>query len=747
MNTFFTAAGLVLALAAAMTATGWAVANVAGVRRLRNLRFEAVLANSLTGTAVWILVFGWCSYLGYSVQEVRWPLAGTWLTLLALAFRSGAGGNGTDGTHETDGATLQLPGASSARRHGPVLLFAGAAGLASAFILWPLFDCAAAWPFSDALTYCAISSWLQEHGMRLGVIAVDADRPMQWFVAEYQQGCWRMGSTFFLAIVQGYTGLDALLAFPIVMAWGMLLNLAGIFLMARWTFRLNRWLAAGTCFAAAAALNPLHTSIQQGFQPQTFGTAYFSASLAFLARAARPTFWDRANALPLALVVTACVSVYSEMAPILALVGAAHVAHTLVLAWRSSRASGRSFARFCGWTLLGLLALGNVEWLRAIRAIQNAIGAHVGFPVPWQDSEYWGFALGQLHFNHRPGFEFKRTVLMVLASSFLLLGLRRVFRDRRAMVAGFALLVFAAMAAYFRFAARDPNTGEIGHHWSLYKLSKWAFPLLLAVQFAGLGILLRRFRWRPWLCIVPGIAVFAMSFGHHRQVVMWAGTTMRAVTGSAHPVEEWGRLNAELDRLGVDKVYLLRRDGDRVPDVLIPYAMCSRRFTNGWAGCDLELVRNADPTVPDPEAAVLMIGPPPLGPDGTRLPGNLTLLDRSRPHLFHVHGALPQKDAIAVAERPVTCSIWSSRAGLLRITADTLSERVRSLVVEGPDGEAATVFSMDERGYVAEASGVARIVFVFSVPAGRCRFQLKCADGHEVGLARLDLEIVEDSGR
>jgi hypothetical protein len=602
MQGFLLVIGCTFCLSIGMTATGWAIGELAHVRALRGRRLEAWIGRAFLGAGCWVLFFGLLSHLGASVRGCRAPLA--WMMLAGVVC-----------------ALLLNRSRWRIRRPGAiVIVFAIACQLSLLLANWPLVHCAAVWPFNDTLAYCSISHWLQDHGFG-SAVAIDPDLPATRFVNEFQVRHWRMGSTFLLALVQGYTGLDPLLAFPIVTGWGMLLNLGGIFLLARWGLRLNRWMAVGASVCAAAALNPLYTSIHQGFQPQLFGTAYLLAALSVLCRARRPAFWSPGNALFLAAITATLVSVYSEMTPILAIVALAYSC------WMLARSSDRRrWLPFAGWTVLFLALLGNLEWYRAACAVNTAVGVAVGYRISWSDFEYLGFALGQLHFHHRDPHVQSRLIVIVIAGMLLMLGMARAIRERRFVLPTIGLFVCIGMALWFRFGAVDPRTGEIGHHWSLFKVAKWAFPLLLVFQFAGLAILLRRWRLRPSLALLPALFALGMSYTYHREYNQWAGHAMRDLTGSANPTEDWRRLREELDRRGIATIYLEHPGCMRQVHVLMPNALYPRRFVNGWKGSELEEIRSTDGAVP-PRTAVLAIGPG----LGESLPGNVTLVNTLPP--------------------------------------------------------------------------------------------------------------------
>ena len=51
---------------------------------------------------------------------------------------------------------------------------------------------------------------------------------------------------------------------------------------------------------------------------------------------------------------------------------------------------------------------------------------------------------------------------------------------------------FGGLTAYFHWRGRDPWTGAVGHTWNQFKLCKWSFTLVAAVQGAGMYFFLSR---------------------------------------------------------------------------------------------------------------------------------------------------------------------------------------------------------------------------------------------------------------
>jgi hypothetical protein len=128
-----------------------------------------------------------------------------------------------------------------------------------------------------------------------------------------------------------------------------------------------------------------------------FGTAYLLFALALLSRLVAPADWVPRRGLVVGLVVAALLTVYSELLPVLGLVGAAYLAVCLFRGYRAGRLA--ALARLGAATAGALAVAGNVEWFRLLTGIRVQLHANPGFPIPWSVGEFWAFAMGGLPFR------------------------------------------------------------------------------------------------------------------------------------------------------------------------------------------------------------------------------------------------------------------------------------------------------------------------------------------------------------
>jgi hypothetical protein len=195
------------------------------------------------------------------------------------------------------------------------------------------------------------------------------------------------------------------------------------------------------------------------------------------------------------------------MIPIVVVLGGAFAIMGLRLALRSRRVA--VYVRFCGMALACFLLLGNIEVLRAARAIPAQLKAVAGGHVAWSTFEFWAAAMGLEVSSLRPSGESLRSqAAALLLSLAFVVGMVRVLRRRRARVLALAVGLLFLLAAYFHFVATNPWTGRTGHSWSLFKVIKWAYPLLVTVQFAGIHSVIRLRRGsRPIVGLASLLAV------------------------------------------------------------------------------------------------------------------------------------------------------------------------------------------------------------------------------------------------
>jgi hypothetical protein len=388
--------------------------------------------------------------------------------------------------------------------------------------------------------------------------------------------------------------------------------------------------------------------------------------LALLSRLLAATSWRAGNAALLGLILAAQLSAYSELSPVLILATLATAGLALWRAWPDAR---RRFLRFVALGVLALAVFGNIEYYRAARSLRFLSHVTSGWHLPWSSARFAKFALGfypAAMFTEAPLAPWHLLVAALAGVAFLL-GLVQVLRRRRALPLGIAVLVFAALAAYYRFGVHDPWTGEIGHTWNLLKLSKWAFPLVAGVQVAGLSLLLRGVRWERAGALLLGIAVVwyavPLQVQYARQIV--AG--VRASSGPSSRLPDLRRLCQRIDKQAPQRLYLVSEPSGPWPRCEAAFLLCPRPFASNWKGSAwFEALREDRPEAFAPGTVYLHHGVLPFGKPVERLPFGYSRLDGTRPLIFKVQNpngveGKPGEAFTWIGTAPATFVIFSPR--------------------------------------------------------------------------------------
>jgi hypothetical protein len=521
----------------------------------------------------------------------------------------------------------------------------------------------------------------------------------------------RMGAVYLLALVRSCVpGARALDVYPAVMAWGTLLNVAGVVLLCRWAFRLPRAAAVATGFIAAIAASSLSFAQHFGFLCQVYGTAALAFALAVLARCR----WRASDAGLFAVASCGLVSLYSELSPVLAVACLAYVVVAGARAWKTGRTA--ALTRFAGLTVLAIVVVGNVELVRAFRAVQYMTGLHgVGWHIDYSALRFWAFAVGAdfLGTVHGPA----QIVAVVFASLTLLLGLLRM---RQAPVA-VTLLTLAGLAVFYTVWARDPWTHLRGHTWNLFKLAQWSFPLVAALQGAGLHRLLAG---RNGLLAVICAICLCASYPAHARMARQTTVFARQSLGSKQVLGDARELRRRLRRLHPGSLCLLGEPEGFHPRSLVPYLVAPRPFVNGWWGSAFWMAGMPDRWgLVRPDTLYLMHGAPPFEPPLERLPLNFSVVDGSRPLVFRMstHAGGVRLDVFAPCPGLAMLVLaWHPDAGPVGL-----------LRVQGPSGCHQQVMGTTGPTHIP-----------VSLPGGTTRLVLRRADGQQLRLARCELRPV-----
>lgn len=677
MALFFQMLAVAAGLALTSTVVGGAVLWLCGVRWLWRGTAENLIFRSFLGTAILVLLFGWCSYLGLAApRATAVTIAGAGALVTAAALR---------------GARPQF---ARPVRTGNVYAVVLASWAGAVIYLAPL---AVGNCFSfgnDTATYVCVSEWLQGHGIGTP-IPQDPHQPLAGNVASLQLMGHRMGPMFLLALVQAilprFLGLEL---FSAVMAWGLVLNAGGVYLLCRWAFRCRRGSALLAIWVAATTANPLAWSAFAGFFCQVFGTAFLLGGLAFLCRLLAPVRWRIGSAVVVGLVTAGLFSVYSEMVSVFA---AACAGTVLVVALQRRGRRLRRLALFVLCITAAAALLTNIELLRAYRALPFMRYRNFGGP-DWSEAQRLTFALGaRSYFGADTGLV--RAAGLGLAV-LLMAGVLRAAASRRCLPVACGLAIFALMylhyhpsrmgdsandgAALARVYETTPGleghaaaikscmtaVGSQPRTWFAFKLSKWAFPLVLALQGVGLDWLVRRQRWRYVALAAAFIAAPALAVPLRLAEVTNVVATMQLMLHSDHPLRSIRELRHSLAD-HPDESYALLPSAEPWPEILLPYLLyprpVSRDPTDWWS--DPKGVPHAAASTLRPGWAFLLIRPPYFGKPTAKLPCDLVLADPTKPSIVAERGprgfaSLPDGDTLVwVGPEAVTLTVWSPAAG------------------------------------------------------------------------------------
>jgi hypothetical protein len=739
MATFIEAVVLTALLGLACLFAGRLLAAVFAVRLLRRTGPESLLASAFLGTGFLMLAYGWGSYAGCPARVCLLLVALLLMGLVVLLA-----------VRRRLGDVIRRPRRGAA---GWLVLLALAAQ--AVVSLLPLAVGGCRFVDGDNALYYGPAEWLQQRGFGTTAPPDDPAQPIVWDVRTLHLMNHRMGPMFLLALVRAAVpGRMAVELYPAVMAWGAALNVAGVFLLARWGLRVPRFPAAAAVVAVAVACNSLTFSAAVGFFCQVYGTGLLAFGLALLSRLPAATRWRPGHAALLGAALAAQVSAYSEVGPVLALAALGTGGYALWRARRrravgaASRAAPNGSARlagptqqrsgsgsvgrltrFAGLTAAAFALLANWEAVRAARGVLFMLGFNgVGCHIPWTAAHYVRFALG---FYGSPGFldlgmtalPRKDWVACALAGVVCLLGVGWAVRRRRGLPLALAGLALAGLATHFALLAHDPWTGETGHTWNLFKLCQWSFTLVAPLQVAGLMVMVRRMKW-PRPAILTACAALAY-FGLPTQwkQTRWVVHVVQAVSGPDARLADLRRLCRSVDDQAPRRIYVVSAPVTGWERWLPAFLLCPRPFANGWKGSRLFEEPGAAADRPDafePGTLFLQYGAPPFSEPIERLPFNYSIIDGTRPIIFRVDGAGGASEAVEVGAQPVAIFILSPRAGaaVLSFTAEAGPGRSLRLTDEAGTSLERT----------ADAAPAARIVFPVTLTAGVNRLELRCVD-------------------
>lgn len=478
---------VLLALLSAALVTGRLLVCALRIRRLRRLGPESAAATTVLGAAALTLGFGLASGLG------RLP-ARPALVLVAVAFLPAWLLSLRRGRAWSPRPRASVPG---------WLTLAGSAALVSYLALLPVRRAEGFLAGNDTFEYCALSDWLQDHGMSQPAHP-EPDRPIAAVAALRQQSSVLLGATYPLALARaGGPAATSLAVYPAVSAFGLVLGLLALLCASRVLVHASWVATAAAAFGFAFAPHAGYWAHHNGFLSQTHAVPLLLLGLVALGggRGLR----DRSGLVLVSFSAGSLLIVYLPFVPLL---GAAALAHAAAVAVHADRRTRMRVLGRLGMASALALLLAGFDAVSAVRGLHRLLASEPGAHVPLSPLGLAAVALG-------PGPGATAYVPRALppgaaaltAGAALLTGIGFATWRSRPMGGLLAALVPLALLVVWNAFVRDPWSGERGQTWSLFKTVQWAFPLLLLVQLAGLAWLARRARGIEALFVAGALAL------------------------------------------------------------------------------------------------------------------------------------------------------------------------------------------------------------------------------------------------
>jgi hypothetical protein len=225
----------------------------------------------------------------------------------------------------------------------------------------------------------------------------------------------------------------------------------------------------------------------------------------------------------------------------------------------------------------------------------------------------------------------------VLLSVAFVLGMGQLLRRRRALMLALAIGLLSSMAAYFQFVATNPWTGGTGHSWSLFKVVKWSYPLLVTVQFAGIYSIIRFLPRKEILIAVASLLGLIWISPDHVKIAEQDATQLRQFVDSDEPFVTIRAINHFMKMKSIRNIYLLHEPPGVFPRVYTPYFLKHIAFKNDWGDSWLSHPNDSGRSFAiDPQTSFLHLGPLPFDAADQRVPGGWSLVNPQRSFVLKV---------------------------------------------------------------------------------------------------------------
>jgi hypothetical protein len=576
---------------------------------------------------------------------------------------------------------------------------------------------------SDAYTYCAFADWLQGHGFSERAVW-DPLRPLTYIPWLYQHEGYALGISYLLALVAAAARAPtALVVYPAVAAWGVVLFALAVFVAARWVLRLPAPWSGTAALAFAIVPGPVYWGHHEGFLQQTYALPVLLLAACVLSRAAASRRFDLPTAFALALLSAFLVTVYVPVLPLLA----AAAAGALALAARPARRH-IPWRRAGGFLGAGLLAFGAFTFDSLAGVLRRFTGyaeSTVGEHVRLGALDVARFALGtRVVAPHQqvvdPGWAAPVwSVAAVAAAALAAIGFVALAPRRRAWPLLAVVALLAAAVLRYAWFARDPWTGALGHTWNLFKLAQWAYPLLLLLAAGGAPPALRAARGARWIAVPLAGLLAASAPGLHGAWSVALGMTMRESLPDRRPLSRVPGAMRALQSLPGGPLVALARPASRGRWIAAHLFLLSypRSLAGDWSD-SASIAPNNEAERASAEL-LARIGEP----------GVLPLLSDYTP--FQPGGASPVGPGLALLDPsagPMVLHVVSP-SGMKRDAGGSASFEIgaaRARVIVWSPGDAAAELELDLAPY-PPLPGARRAIDLFVAPGDTTRAAIRAA--------------------
>ena len=371
--------------------------------------------------------------------------------------------------------------------------------------------------YNDAFFYLVEAQWLQSHPFPQRSIP-SPYHPALVMVSQHQVEHLRAGASFLHGWLQSVFGFEwSFSAYPLAMALPLAVGSIALAGAIYGMVGKSRYLCLALGMLAGTSLNGFSFGSLFGFLAQTYGLAFGFAGVALCGvLTSRGGGWVRAStkaaiALPVSLCFVGVLFCYPESAPFVAVGGLVSLGALAV----ADRSKLRQSLTLLVFVVLEMAALGNLEFVRAYRALPAQFGRVLGNPVVWNPlyavMHSGGFLAGawegRIWLLRWPALTIAGAVAVAAIAALGFAHSTGRLRTRVVWPLLGVLAVSIAAFVYFCYFAISPWDGKVGHSWNEFRVSSWATLYMLALIGGGLAA-----SWARYRLLRPVILVIAIGW-------------------------------------------------------------------------------------------------------------------------------------------------------------------------------------------------------------------------------------------